>query len=295
MGQPARTGTDEGSADGPVSPIDQAVPSALDSEPERSNRRTVIVLSVILLLVIAGIIYVAVKKNNNNNTPTTPLPPISVPSHVAADTALATSINLRLTDLPAGWSPSLVAGQVPRPPIAPAAAQSRANLAMASCVGVDSSIVAGLFGGSVLPGQSDSVRSPRFQSGSDPNIQMYSVTTVMGTAARAQALAAPFASPNFASCLTSYQTALVAAAVPGATAQVVVVTLTAPAGVKAYGYVTNLTIPNQANQVIGQAFMVGGRIETRLEPTTDGPGVPSGAFNPAYTAIVGRIAGALNN
>jgi hypothetical protein len=108
-------------------------------------------------------------------------------------------------------------------------------------------------------------------------------------------LTLPFANPNFANCFGEYQTALVSAAVPGATATVQVVSLAAPAGVKSFGYLTNLTIPNQGNQVVGEAFMVGGRIETRLEPTTDGPAVPSDAFNSAYNAIAGRIAAARNN
>ena len=122
---------------------------------------------------------------------------------------------------------------------------------------------------------------------------MYSVTSVMATAAAAQALAVPFANPDFVNCYTGYQTALMTAAVPGATATVQAVTLAAPTGVKTYGYLTQVTIPNQPSQVIGQAFMIGGRIESRLEPTTDGPTVPSGAFTPAYDAITGRIAAAL--
>ena len=180
-----------------------------------------------------------------------------------------------------------------RPPVPPASAMVRANQLLASCVGVAYPIVAGLFGGSVIPGQTASVSSPRFQSGSDPNLQMYSATSVMVTASDAQALAVPFATPNFVNCYGGYQTALVSAAVPGATATVQAVTLAAPTGVKTYGYLTQVTIPNQPSQVIGQAFMLGGRIEARLQPTTDGPAIPSGAFTPAYTAMSGRIAEAL--
>lgn len=265
-----------------------------EGQPRTRNTRTVLVLLVVLILVIGGIVYFATKPKTTNATATTAGPtPSSSP--VAADTALATSINLRLSDLPAGWSASSIAGQVSRPPVTPAAAQVQANRQMASCVGVDYSTAAGLFGGSVLPGQTDSVRSPRFQSGTNPNIQMYSTTTILSTPAQAQALTVPFGSPNFATCFGAYQTALVSAAVPGATAQIVEVSLAAPTGVKAFGYLTALTIPNQANQVIGEAFMVGGRIETRLEPTTDGPAIPSAAFNPAFDAVVGRIAAAHNN
>jgi hypothetical protein len=140
------------------------------------------------------------------------------------------------------------------------------------------------------------VRSPTYASGADPNIQMYSATTIMSTASQVQALVAPFNNPNFAACYAQYQTAVVTAAtVPGASAQVQSVTLTAPAGVRSFGYVTTFTIPNQGTQVVGQAFMLGGRIETVLQPSTNGPPVPSEAFNPAYTGVVGRIAHALNN
>ncbi len=256
-----------------------------------------LILSLILVLVIGGIVYILVRPKNTTTTATTAptLTPTSSPSPVAADAALAASINLRLTDLPTGWSTSTATGQVARPPVAPAAAQVRADRLLASCVGVDYATVAGLFGGSVIPGQTDSARSPKFQSPSDANIQMYSATAVMGTAARAQSLTLPFANPNFVNCFGEYQTALVSAAVPGATATVQVVSLAAPAGVKSFGYLTNLTIPNQANQVVGEAFMVGGRIESRLEPTTGGPAVPSDAFDSAYNAIAGRIAAARNN
>jgi hypothetical protein len=66
--------------------------------------------------------------------------------------------------------------------------------------------------------------------------------------------------------------------------------LAAPTGVKAFGYVTTFTIPGQGTQVVGQAFMVGGRVETTIRPSTNGPAVPSDAFGSAYTAIVGRVA-----
>jgi hypothetical protein len=277
----------------PAATGDEAGPPEPD-KPASRNNRTVLILSVILVLVIGGIVYILVKPKNTTTTPPT-LTPTSGPSQVAADAALAASINLRLTDLPTGWSTSTAAGQVARPPIAPAAAQVRADRLLASCVGADYATVAGLFGGSVIPGQTDSARSPRFQSPTDANIQMYSATAVMGTAARAQALTLPFANPNFVNCFGEYQTALASAAVPGATATVQVVTLAAPSGVKSFGYLTNLTIPNQTNQVVGEAFMVGGRIETRLEPTTAGPAVPSDAFTSAYNAIAGRIAAARNN
>ena len=41
---------------------------------------------------------------------------------------------------------------------------------------------------------------------------------------------------------------------------------------------------------MGEAFIFGGRTETRLEPTTNGPAVPQAAFAPAYDAVTGRVA-----
>lgn len=76
---------------------------------------------------------------------------------------------------------------------------------------------------------------------------------------------------------------------PGATASVQTVPLTAPAGVQTFAYLTTLTIPNQGSEVIGQAFMIGGRVESTLEPTTGGAAVPTDAFNSAYTAVSGRV------
>ncbi len=267
-------------------------PIATKSGRPKNNRTVVFVLVAVLVVVIAAIVFLVVRKNGS--TTATTQPSVTSPSAVVADLALATSINLRLADLPSGWSQTPV-GPVSRPPVAPAGAQVQANRALAACVGVDYPIVAGLFGGSVLPGQTSAVRSPNFASGSDPNIQMYSMTTIMSTPAQTQALAAPFDNPNFANCYGQYQSSLVSAAVPGASAQVQVVTLTTPTGVRSFGYLTTLTIPNQGSEVVGQAFMLGGRIETRLQPSTNGPPVPSDVFNPAYNAVVGRISRALNN
>jgi hypothetical protein len=254
----------------------------------------VIILSVVLLAVIGAIAFIAVNKNGSTTTTTTQ-PTVTSPSSVATDTALAASINLRLSDLPSGWSQTTPPGRAARPPAAPATAQLRATRTLAACVGISYTTAAGLFGNSTLPGQTSAVRSPSFTSASDPNIQMYSVTTIMSTTAQVQALEAPFGNPNFASCYGGYQNALVSAAVPGATAQVQPVTLTAPSGVKSFGYVTTLTIPNQGTEVVGQAFMFGGRIDSRLEPTTTGESIPSDDFNPPYNAMVARIGSALNN
>jgi hypothetical protein len=275
----------------PSAPFSVVETAAATSEPARKNNRTaLVVLLVVLLLVIGGIAYFAVSRNSN--TPTT-TPPAPSPSPAAVDATLAASINLHLTDLPAGWALSTAAataGQSPRPPLAPPAAQVRANQALASCLGQPLAVVTGLFDNGALPDQIVAVRSPTFANGTDPGIQMSSDTTVLQTDANAQALTAPFAAANFATCYGQYQSALAAAAVAGSTAQVQPVQLSAPAGVTSFGYLTTLTIPNQGSQVIGQAFMIGGRIESVLEPTTNGPQVPSAPFTAAYDAMTGRIA-----
>ncbi len=275
----------------PSAPFSVVETAAATSEPARKNNRTaLVVLLVVLLLVIGGIAYFAVSRNSN--TPTT-TPPAPSPSPAAVDATLAASINLHLTDLPAGWALSTAAataGQSPRPPLAPPAAQVRANQALASCLGQPLAVVTGLFDNGALPDQIVAVRSPTFANGTDPGIQMSSDTTVLQTDANAQALTAPFAAANFATCYGQYQSALAAAAVAGSTAQVQPVQLSAPAGVTSFGYLTTLTIPNLGTQVIGQAFMIGGRIESVLEPTTNGPQVPSAPFTAAYDAMTGRIA-----
>ncbi len=252
-----------------------------------------LVLLAVLLAVIGAIVYFAVAGTGSSTTATTQPPATTAPA-VAADAALARSINLQPTDLPSGWAPVTPAQRATRPPAAPPAAQVQADRALAACLGVGYPTAAGLFGGSVLPGQTTSVRSPSYASGSQPGLQMFSTTTVMSTPAQVQNLEAPFTNPNFASCYGQYQNSLVSAAEPGSSAQVQVVSLSAPAGVRSFGYLTTLTLPNQGSEVIGQAFMLGGRIETRLQPSTNGSPVPSDSFNSAYNAVVGRIGQALD-
>jgi hypothetical protein len=217
---------------------------------------------------------------------------VAPPAIVA--TALAASVNLRIGDLPSGWSRAPAAGQTARPPVAPAAAQAQANQALASCLGEPYQVVAGLFAGATLPGQAGAAKSPTFQTGSDPNVTMSSTATVLASAAGLQTLEAPFTKPNFGTCFGQYQSSLASAAVPAATAQVQPVTLVAPAGVQAYGYVTTLTIPNQGGEVVGEAFLLGGRIETLLEPSTNGSSIPSAPFTSAFNAVTGRMAAAVN-
>jgi hypothetical protein len=243
------------------------------------------VLVAVLLVAVAGIAYLLVKKHNSTTTPAT----TAAPSSEAVAYLLAQSINLRLTDLPAGWTYTTVRGLPPQPLAAPTAAVLSANQALATCVNQPVNTVAALLGNSAN-GQVAVATSQTFQSGSDPGIHMSSVTRTMGTAAEAQSLAAPFAAPNFPTCFGQYQTTLASAVVTGATAQVQTVTLSAPTGVQSFGYVTTLTIPGKGTEVVGQAYIIGGRVEARLTPSTNGPPIPSDAFVPAYNAIAGRVA-----
>ncbi len=261
--------------------------AAPEEQPRRRNSRLLPLLLVALVVVVAAIGYFVYKRHQNANTTATTV--AVVPATTAA-TALATSVNLRQTDLPSGWAPSTAAGQPVRPPVAPVAAQAQASRTLAQCLGSTPSTVSGLFAGTVLPGQSGTATSPSFQSPTDPTVAMHSVTRVMTSAAEAEALAVPFSNGSFVACYTAYQSSVVSAAVPGATAAVQSVPLTAPSGVQSFGYLTTLTIPNQGTEVIGQAFIVGGRIESTLEPTTGGAPVPTDAFTPAYNAIAGRVA-----
>jgi hypothetical protein len=288
-----RTPGPEDSPETDLPPNKGGDPVVAGSAPPKGNRSTVILLLVLLLVVIGGIAYFAVNRNKGTTTDN-PLAPTPTVSPVAADSALAASVNLRLSDLPIAWGAVPANGQVARPPVAPAAAQVSAERNLATCIGGSYEQAAGLFGDSVLPGQTDSVRSPTFQSGSDTAFQMSSTTTVMGTGAEAQLLTTSFSSPNLATCLGQYQSALASAAIPGATAQVQMVTLPAPPGVSVLGYITTLTIPNQGSEVVGQAFLVAGRIETKLQPTTSGEAVPGDVFSPAYNAVAARVAAAAN-
>ncbi len=267
------------------------VPAPAAEPAPKSNRTLLAVLFAVLLVVIGGIAYFAVKKNSNSTPTTVATGPVS--PRVGADAAMAASINLRLGDLPTGWSrsPSTVQSLVP---VAPAAAQIQAAHGLSSCLSQPYALVAGLFGNATVPGSSATAYSPTFQSGTDSGIQMASRTTVMSTVAGNQVLSAPFANPNFTSCFSNYQTALVSAASPGSSASVQVVTLPVPAGVRTFAYLTTFTSPGGRTEVQGQAFSFGGRNGSRLMPTTDGPAVPQSAFASAYDAVTGRLALAVN-
>jgi hypothetical protein len=263
----------------------QFEPRQTDETSSHRRRQLTVLLVALLVLVVGGIAYFAVKKHNS----TTTSPPATV-NAVAADAALAASINLRQADLPPGWQPIPPSIAPARPLAAPVTAQRTADTALAGCLGVPVQTTSALFGGTALPGEMPPASSPTFQDASATGFQMHSTTTVLSSAAQLQSLAAPFASASFVPCYGQHQSAIVAAASPGSVAQVQVVTLPAPAGVKAYGYLTNITTPTGGKEVVGQAFMFGGRTAAMLEPTTQGPPVPSSAFVPAYNSMVARVA-----
>jgi hypothetical protein len=281
--------------DSPPPPFDTGfeppVPAA-DKPAAGRNRNMVVLLVVLALVVVGGAAYYVVKKHNNSTTTAPTVVAPTTPSSTAAAVATAAAINLRQSDLPTGWSRSTGAGPVVVPATAPPATQVLAERTFATCTTQSVATVAGLFGTGGLSGEVTEVRSPLFQSGTSPVVQMVSTTKVMATPAEAQAAAAPFASPAFVSCYARYQTTLAQAVAPGATAQVEPVALTAPAGVHSYGYLTTITVPGKASVILGQAYIIGGRTVTVLEPSTNGPVIPSADFNPPYTAISQRVAAA---
>ena len=207
-----------------------------------------------------------------------------------SDVALATAINLRSADLPAGWTPVAPAQVVLRVPVAPFAAQASAANAMASCLTSSSAVVSGLFGTGSLPGLTSLVRSPVFTSAAGTSFEMASRTTTMASPGQVQAFTAVMNSPKLALCLQGYQTALAQAAVPGATVQIQPVTLPTPAGISSYGFVSTYTLPGIGTQVAGNAFLLGGRVITVMQPSTNGPAIPADVFSPAYGAVAGRVA-----
>ena len=268
-------------------------PPAPGVEPKpKSNQTVVAVLVVVLLVVIGGVAYFAVKRNSNSTPTTVATNPVA--PRATADVALAASVNLHLTDLPNGWSrsPSTVKSLVPVPP---AAALVQADRGLSSCLSQPYGLVAGLFGNATVPGSSAAASSPTFQSGTDSGVQMASTTTVMTTVAGAQVLADPFANSELPLVLRGLPDG------PGLGHRARVVGHGAgrhpsvPAGVKTFGYLTTFTGPAGQTAVEGEAFMFGGRMETRLVPTTNGPAVPQSAFASAYDAVSDRLSQAVNS
>jgi len=280
---------------------DVPAPAGAVGAPTKSNRNLLAVLLVVLVVVIGGIAYFAVKKSSTTSPTTvaTTTPTTGAPSpggsSTAAATALATSLNLRLTDLPNGWTRS-PASPAASPTGTLAVAQNVAERNLSTCLGQPFGVVAGLFGDAALPAAAGSADSPTFEEGSDPGVQMASTSSVQTTVTENQVLTGPFASPKFITCYAVYQTALASASANGSVATVRTVTLPVPAGVTCWAFLTTITNPSRGTtQVEGEAYIFGGRDLTRLSPRTDGPPVPQGPFAMAYDAITARVAKALHS
>ncbi len=260
----------------------------LSGSSARRSRGSKIALVALLVLVVGGGAYYFISKHNS----TTPPPPAAAApgSATVGDTALAASINLHLADLPAGWTVAAPAQAVTRPPVAPAVIQAAAVNTMAACLNSSYSVVAGLFGSGSLPGETSLVESPTFQSAAGASFEMGSKTTTLTSAGQVQALQPVFANPKFVACYQQYLSALAVGAVAGSTVVVQPVTLGAPSGVQSYGVVSTYTIPGNGTQVVGDAYILGGRVVSVLQPSTNGPSISSSVFTPAYNAIAGRVA-----
>ena len=275
-----------------------------------SNKRTLVILIVVLVLVVGGVLgYLLTKKSNSSSaTSTTAAPATSSPTTSptssttptsssvpasAADQALAVSINVRLSDLPSGWSQSSPASANPTPSPAQVQANNRAVTAFATCLGLPVDTINSLFNSTVQPDQTAAANSPTFAEITNSSITMQSSTTIVKSAADAQQDTLAFQKANFATCFGQFQTIEASVQNPGATVTVAPVSLSAPAGVTVYGYLSTLTA-GTSTAVLGDAFIIGGRIETSLQPATNGPPVPSDAFNSAYTAVVGRVAASVS-
>ena len=298
-GAPAVNGTAAGGPGAGGAEPGVPEPTLGDAVPEEeakraaARRQTLVLLVVLLVVVVGAGAYLLSRRSSSSTTATTTAPAAAPAPSSNADLSLAQSVNLRLADLPAGWEVA------PAPAVvAPTAAEGRARTAalpsLASCLGVSAPVVGQLFGGEVPPTVSATAASPTFAQASDPAIQMHSTAAVMRTAAEAQATLAPFASANFISCFTQFETSVFSVLAPGTTVSVSEVTLTAPTGVTVYGYLSTVAVPGQGTSVVGNGYLVGGRVVATIDPLTNGPPVPSSAFNPAFNAMSGRIAADLH-
>jgi hypothetical protein len=284
--QPTPTGGGTATADG-TSGSSGADGVVLAPSGPTSGRRGLIALVAVLVLVVAGAGYLLTKKSPS---PVTVTAPVANPTTSgAADTVLAGSINLRLTDLPAGWTATQPAQAVVRPPVAPAVAQATATNAMASCLDTSYAVVSGLFASGSLPGQTSLVQSAVFQSAAGSSFEMGSRTTVLSSPGQVQALEGVFTNPKFDLCFQQFHQSLATAAVAGAAVVVQPVTLSSPKGVTTFGVVSTYTVPGSGTQVVGDAYLLGGRIVTIIQPTTDGAAIPSNVFAPAYDAVAARV------
>jgi hypothetical protein len=257
----------------------------------KPNRRNLVLVAALLIVAVAAGGYLISKKSSSTTAPATLTPPAST---ATADTALAGSINLRLADLPSGWTQVPPAQVVVRLPVAPAVAQVNAANAMASCLNTSYAVVSGLFASGSLPGQTSLVQSPMFASAAGSSFEMASRSTTMTSPGQVQALNAAITSPKLALCLQGFQSALAQAVAPGATVQIQPVSLPAPTGVSAYGVVSTYTLPGIGTEVVGDAFLLGGRVIVVIQPSTNGPAIPADVFSPAYGAVIGRVAASVS-
>ncbi len=231
-----------------------------------------LVLAVIAVVLIGAAIYLLVQ------------PASSSTGASPADVALATSINLRFSDLPAGWVQATTPSAIP-PPALPDA-RLKAAQTLAACIRQPAAVMEGWLGTMASTDQIAWVKSPTFQSGSVPMAQMFSSTRVMDSTEDAQTLAAPFEDTDFTTCYGQYQ----AAAAAPVTAQVQMETLSAPPGVKVFAYSTTFTLTNQQTSVVEDAFIIGGRTATVLQSSSPGATMTGTDFASAYAAVVGRVA-----
>jgi hypothetical protein len=253
-----------------------------------ANRRTLIILIVILVLIVIAAVVYEVTKNTNSTTSTTTAPPTS--ASLTIDKALASSVNLRLSDLPSGWTKAL--GSAPSLSVTSSigkATQKPATTAFATCLGASAATIGQVFGNAPSTDETVASTSPVFQETADNTIEMQSAVNIVTSLANAKSDAAVFTKSGFLSCFVQFQAASASALVPGTTAKVQQVQIAAPKGGVAYGYITTFTVPTQGTRVVGDAYVFGGRIEATLQPSTHGPDVPSDPFNSAYGAMVGRI------
>jgi len=256
----------------------------------KGRRFVLAALVVVLVLVLVSAGYFLFKKSPS--TPTVTAPALGGTSAGATDTVLAGSINLRLTDLPSGWTTTQPAQAVVRPPVAPAESQATAVNAMASCLDSSYAVVSGLFASGSLPGQTSLVQSPVFQSAAGSSLEMASRTSVLTTPSQVQALESVFTNPKFDTCFQQFHQSLAQAATPGSTVAVEPVTLFSPQGVTTYAVVSTYTVPGSGTEVVGDAYLLGGRVVSVIQPTTAGAAIPSDVFAPAYDAVAGRVAAA---
>ncbi len=256
-----------------------------DSAPRSRIGLVVAGVAVAGTLVAAGVALFAGSSDSTS-------PPPANPASTRSDALVAQTVNLHLSDLPPGWSTTTPVGTAVRPPVAPAAAQSAADATMGTCLGTDAATVSGLFGPGQLPGATAEATSPTFQSTAGPSFEMSAWTSTMASAGQAQALGSALSSANFLPCLTQYENAVAASAVPGATVLTQPVTLPAPSGTQSFGVVSTYTLPGTGTEVVGQAFILGGRVLTKITPSTAGQSIPSDVFGAAYKKVADRVAAA---